>query len=226
MKLTIFAQSACDELSQLMMYLTQSVSALQKHNAQVKSAHPHLEGANTEYDAMVERLLAEQALCKTADLYQWYNREVLRAAALKSPSVLTGFPNKKVAAKASDDPSVDGLIRERELKDWAVREHLHKHLGMWEEAEMALIVSSRNCLVHAMGWDTDGSVTKAIAKTRSAWGVALRVTDGRLHVTIRAAEMAIQATLAQISIMDQQFARRYEVQASEYQPRAITRVMI
>lgn len=167
--------------------------------------------------------MAEWALCKAADTYQWYNREVLRAAARKSPTILKGFPNKRVAAKVND--RVGELISGRELKDWAVREHLHKHLGMWEESEMALLVRARNCLVHAMGLDTDGEMETAIENASSPWKLNLTVERGKLQVAVGAAETAIRVTMAQVSLMDQEFARLHDVPAKEHKSRTFKRIM-
>ena len=223
MKLTAMAQDASDELGQASMYLLLSRDDLQKHDARLKSSHPQMEAPNAKYNAMAERFIAEWGICKAADTYQWYNRKVLHAAACRSPSILKNFPGKMVAARAID--RVAGLISERELKDWAVRKHLHEHLGIWEESEMALIVRARNCIVHAMGLDSGGEMAKAIAEAKSAWGLIISVRNGRLRVTAAAAETALHLTLAQISLMDQGFARLHHVPVSERKPPRFTRIM-
>lgn len=228
--LTTAGRIACDELGQMNMLIMSVNGDNAEHNKRVKERNKHGEEVNVEYTAYLQKSLGEWGVCRVVDIYQWYNRQVLRVAAQHAPEVLDGFRDavrldgRDVSALATGANPVDVIIEKVLFRDKAVRGHLHNVLGIWEEDEMSLLVEARNCLDHALGEDSEGRVAKALASKPSPWKLPLAVNVGRVVVTVETALSAINIGLAQISIMDQQFGNKYSLPRTAVEPKTVSRL--
>ena len=199
------------------------------HNKRVKERNKDGEDVNVEYTGYLRKTLGEWGVCRVVDIYQWYNRQVLRVAAQHAPEVLDGFRDglrldgKDVSALATGVNPVDVIIEKVLFQDKAVRGHLHKVLGIWEEEEMSVLVEARNCLVHALGDDSEGRVANVLASKRSPWKLPLVVNARRVVATVETALSAVEIGLAQISIMDQQFGNKYSLPRAAVEPKKSSR---
>lgn len=208
------------------MSISRDIAYHNQHITEKLEGSPELTGS--EYKTYPDRKVGEWAICSVVDIYQWYNRQVLRVAAQHAPEVLEKFrdgvslDSKDVRALVTGVSPVDVIIEKILFKDKNVRTHLHQVLQGWEEEEMSVLVEARNCFVHALGHDTEGRVAIALKQKKSPWRLPLNVENGRVVVTADTAGSAIQIGLAQISIMDQQFGNRYDLPRAELPKRTIT----
>jgi hypothetical protein len=228
--LTTAGRTACDELGQVNMMIMCVNGDNADHNKRVKERRNDGEEVNVEYTAYLQKSLGEWGVCKVVDIYQWYNRQVLRVAAKQTPEVLDGLRDvvrlngRDVSALATGVNPVEVIIGRMLFRDKAVRGHLHKVLGIWEEDEMSLLVEARNCLDHALGEDSEGRVAKTLASKPSPWKLPLTVKAGRVVVTVETALSALNIGLAQISIMDQQFGNKYSLPRIAVAPKTVSRL--
>jgi len=66
------------------------------HNQRVKERWKSTDKpVNAEYTAYLDRKVGEWGVCSVVDIYQWYNRQVLRVAAQHAPEVLEGFRRRE-----------------------------------------------------------------------------------------------------------------------------------
>ncbi|MEY2489083.1 MAG: hypothetical protein QOC70_1025 [Verrucomicrobiota bacterium] len=228
--LTTAGRIACEELGQLNTLVLGVNGDNADHNKRVKERYGGGEEVNVEYTAYLQQSLGEWGVCRVVDIYQWYNRQVLRVAVQHAPEVLDGFRDavrldgRDVSALVTGINPVNVIIEKVLFRDNVVRGHLHKVLGIWEESEMSLLVEARNCFDHALGNDSEGRVAKALASKPSPWKLPLAVNAGRVVVTAETALSAIAIGLAQISIMDQQFGNKYSLPRTAVEPKKVSRL--
>lgn len=226
MRLTEHGKTACEAIGRLQ----KAIIALKLEVA--TSGYPKAmnEGDLVVYhDPATTSFLIESGVCRAVDIYQCYNRQILRFAATRDLAVLLGFRDgitlntRDVEGLIQSGNITQVLLDKISLRDKSVRDHLHKTLGVFEDTPMALLVETRNCIVHGMGKDLDGRVSKCLQTCKSR-DIGISVKDGNLHLSEHAAFWACQTVMAQVSIMDQELAHRFSlpteeiVQASNTQP--------
>jgi hypothetical protein len=214
MNLTEFGFGACDELSRLSNYLLSSSISIGESG----TPSPTKEGTLTVfYDQSAKMLLAEFGVCRAVDIYQWYNRQILRLAVRHDPNVLTGFkanvglPSGHLQTLIESGSVPEEVLARISFRDKEVRDHLHKTLNVFKDSPMQLFVEARNCIVHALGRDTDGRVAAAVAATPSGRTEGITIKDGIISVSTQSAIGCTNTVDSQISIMDQELAFRYRL---------------
>lgn len=187
---------------------------------------------NDEYDTLATKLVGEAILCKIVDLYQVYNRRVLKLVIDAAPDVLEELRFRipvaatELSAMIKGAVSPSSLLDKIQFNDRTVRENIHKHLKVWKESEMDFLIEARNCIVHADGFGFSPDLRAKIQPGASPWKLPFSFSsDNRLEVNESTAMTVCTIALAQISIMDQMLVNLYELEAEERTPKTYTRKM-
>jgi hypothetical protein len=226
MKLTKAASEVCDRISFINMW---TMSSMDDHQ-RVSRTLPGSE--NDEYDSAATKLVGEAVLCKVVDLYQVYNRRVLKLVIDAAPDVLGDFRFRipleatELSAMIKGTASPSTLLDRIQFNDRTVRESIHNHLKIWKESEMDFLIEARNCLVHADGYGFSSDLRTKVQPGASPWKLPFSFSpDHRLEVDESTAMTVCTIALAQISIMDQMLVSLYGLDAEERVPRTFSRKM-
>jgi hypothetical protein len=213
MKLTEYANTAINA-----MYLASQVgvSAVWDLSA-VDSTFPKHDNPNLEYNRHAIQFIGSSCLTKIVDAYQWYNGRIFNELARHDSSAFEQFGESvnltapELRRIAAGENPIAVAAEKISFRDSTVRRHLHKVLGLWEESEMSILVTIRNCLGHHLGMDVRGEVAEWISEGKSPWHL-------KDHVTIENGEIILgrdipmnlsEIGLAQISIFDQMVANTF-----------------
>jgi hypothetical protein len=175
---------------------------------------------------MNDVLVSEFVVCRVVDIYQIYNRNVLKDLVVAHPDLLTDLSEhlplkgREIVGLMNGAIHPSQLLDKVQFTDRAVREHIHKKLGFWKESELDYLIPARNCIVHSDGYGFDPKLRARLENEGTRWNLPLRfAVDGRLILEPQAAYVSIEVAMAQISIMDQGCANNYRVDSSEHSPR-------
>jgi hypothetical protein len=213
MKLTAIAHRASEE-----MLKAQAVTANVHWDMQeVDRKFPEHENPNLEFNRAAKDYINSTALVRTVDAYQWYNAQIFRLLAAKDRQAFADF-SEGVSLASSDIRRIvlgeDAIVVTAEkvsLRDAAVRKHLHKTLGLWEEAEMTIMVEMRNCVSHHLARDFRGLVAEWIKSGPSPWKLknSISIEGEFIRFGDSATMIACSIGQAQISIFDQMVASKF-----------------
>jgi len=81
------------------------------------------------------------------------------------------------------------------------------------EEDFDVLVKVRNCIVHALGEDTEGELAPALKQNAR---LGLSVEGGRVLVGALGADVAIGVVLGDISIIDQCLARVFSIPVASH----------
>lgn len=220
MKLTKHGIGAIDALSYLHTWTIISADAIRRKCNTVSCVE------NTEYLELNDKLVAELVICKVIDIYQIYNRQVLKELVHSHPELLLELngsiplKGREIIGLINGSLSPAQLLDKVQFTDQAVREHIHKRLGFWKESELDYLIPARNCVVHSNGYGFDAKLREKFEKEGTPWNLPLHFSDdGQLILHPQAAYVSIEVALAQISIMDQGCSHNYNVKSQEYEPK-------
>lgn len=184
--------------------------------------------ANAEYSAYLERSLAEMALCRAVDCYHWYLRQVVLLILDRNPALVRRWASElKIKDKNKIAAFEQGADREKLLiewfrgKEWKTRELVHEHWKMPLGEDLGVLVKVRNCIVHQLAEDSDGSLASVLAANSR---LRLSVVASRVVVGYGGAEAAIGVAINDVSIIDQCLVNHFSLPAEPFQPSRTRRV--
>ena len=178
---------------------------------------------NSAYNERANQYLNQHAVCHMVDAYQWYNSQVFALLATHDSAAFERFADsvslngKDIANIASGGNPLEIIASKARMRDATVRQHLHKTLGLWEEAETSALVDIRNSCVHHQRRDFEGRIARFIQGRKSSWGLLgqISLSDGKINFSSSAYLIAAQICMAQISIFDQMVANRFALKTSD-----------
>lgn len=178
--------------------------------------------ANAPYSAYLECSLAGMALCRSVDCYHWYLRQVVLLILDRDPSLVSLWATElkikdesKIAAFQRGECRDKLLIEWFRGKEWKTRELVHEHWRMPLGEDLGILVKVRNCIVHQLGEDADGSLLSVLA-TNSRLG--LSIAAKRVVVDYGSADTAINVVFGDVSIIDQCLVHHFSLPAEPYRP--------
>ena len=220
MRLTPHGIVAVDKLSFMFTWTIITASAIRRRTESIDAPE------NEEYLALNDALVSEFVVCRVVDVYQQYNRNILKQLVSSHPELLESLGEnlplrgREIVGLINGTLCPSELIGKIQFTDRAVREHIHRKLGFWKESEIDYLIEARNCIVHADGWGFDSELKEKIQREGTPWNLPLSFdVAGRLILSPNAAMTSIDVALAQISIMDQGCANNYNVPSHEHEPR-------
>ncbi len=241
--LTEYAQIVLNELNKLRSASRYLLGDAQRTNQKLG---PDQQSKNTQYISLASRFLGCQQLTHSADLYNWYCREVLKLAVASNPTKVISMletvkgPIKDNIARARKDGRMPGPeIIERFCKpsgvsEKTVRTAVHEHLGIFENPETDLLCICRNSLVHNMGKDVDGRMAESIQKIGNnraiiyptnwpAGHLPIHLTGGGdLVIDSEIGSWALDMITNQIHLMDQNFSALHNLPTTRWRPRPVS----
>lgn len=220
MNLTDHGSSAIEKLSYLHTWLLITADAIRRKCDTVECPE------NEEYLNLNDRLVSEFVVCRVVDIYQIYNRRILKELVVAHPNLLADLSSnlplkgKEIIGIINGTTCPSSLIDKVQFTDGAVREHIHKKLGFWKEPELDYLIPARNCIVHADGFGFDAQLRERIQKEGTPWNLPLHFSnEGQLILEPQAAYISLDVAIAQISIMDQGCANSYQIASSDRKPK-------
>lgn len=182
---------------------------------------------NAEYSAFLEHALAEMVLCRAVDCYHWYLRKVVCLILSRDASLVRLWASElkikdgsKIAAFERGEGCNQLLIEWFRGKEWKTRALVHEHWQIPLREDLGILVRVRNCIVHQLGEDIDGTLAPLLIESTR---LGISVQSGRVVAGFDGADNAIGVALTDVSIIDQSLARFFSLPAEPFDPPKLRR---
>ena len=182
---------------------------------------------NAEYTAFLNETIGGMILCRAVDLYHWYLKQVVLLILKANPSLLRQWAKQlKIANTGELDAFEKGQNREELLTkwfrgaEWKTRQLVHEHMKIPLKEDLGILVQVRNCIVHSLGKDMDGTL-EAILKGNIR--LVLGITSGHVTVGYNGGDAAIGIVISDVSIIDQMLARMFALPTTPHNSPPISR---
>ena len=182
---------------------------------------------NADYTAFLDTTIGGMILCRAVDLYHWYLKQVVLLILNANPSLLGQWAKQlKITNKDELDAFDKGQNREELLTkwfrgaEWKTRQLVHEHMKIPLKEDLGILVQVRNCIVHGLGKDTDGTL-EPILKNNSR--LALSITSGYVTVGYTGGNAATGIVISDVSIIDQILARMFALPTTPRKSPSISR---
>jgi len=179
-----------------------------------------------------EWYLTCREITHAADALNTYCQSILAEALENTPDLWTKV--KGSFRKEDDRKKVIEKLRVQRALDGVVRQIMGQDLGTFWNAEMDLIATLRNKIVHQGGFDPEGDIPKAIEDCRQgrtvlppiehlSGDIPLSVDSaGRLEINAGTAKWASDHVSHNIWMMDQNWRAHFGIPGARYIPKRVS----
>lgn len=167
-----------------------------------------------------------------ADVLNTYSQSILSEALENTPELWIKVRER--FKKGNNREEVIKRLRVQRAPDGAVRQILGQDLGTFWNAEMDLIATLRNKIVHQGGFDPEGDIPNAIEACRQGRTVLPPIehlsveipigvdSTGKLQIDARTANWASDHVKHNIWMMDQNWRGHFQIPGTRYIPKKVS----
>jgi hypothetical protein len=182
---------------------------------------------NAEYTALLHETIGGMILCRSVDLYHWYLRQVVLLILDANHGLARQWAKElKIKDTSEVDAFEKGQDREKLLTkwfrgaEWKTRELVHEHFQIPLREDLDILVKVRNCIVHNLGKDADGTLGPILKGNNR---VSLGVSNGHITVGYNGGDAATKIVISDVSIIDQMLARKFDLTTTTHNSPPISR---
>ena len=189
---------------------------------------PELGQENADYTSFLNEKMGRMVLCDAVDLYHWYLKQVVMLIFNANPELLPQWA-KELKIKNQEELDAFGRGEDRDKlltkwlrgAEWKTRTLVHDYFNIPLKDDLGLLVETRNCIVHGLGLDTDGTLeTRLSSNTR----LGFCVLGAELKVGFNGGYNSVEIVVSDVSIIDQMLAHKFSLPTTPHIPPKITRI--